>query len=50
MFFIGLIGLGSLWDVFPPKLVGVCQKITSGTNERSRENGDKDRRDFGGGD
>lgn len=46
---MGLIGLGSLWGVFPPKLVGVSHKITSGMNERSRENRDKDRRDFGGG-
>lgn len=44
---MGLIGLGSLWGVFPAKLVGTCHKITSGMNERSRENRDKDRRDFG---
>lgn len=46
---MGLIVLGSLQGVFPAKLVGVSHKITSGMNERSRENRDKDRRDLGGG-
>lgn len=46
---MGLIGWDSLWGVFPPKLVGVSHKITSGVNERSRENRDKDGSDFGGG-
>lgn len=46
---MGLIGVGSLWGVLPPKLVGVSQKITSGMNERSRENRDEDGRDFGRG-
>lgn len=37
-----LIGLGSPGVVFPPKLVGVSHKITSGMKERSTENRDKD--------
>lgn len=49
MFFMGLIGVGSFWGVLPPKLVGVSHKITSGMNERSRENRDEDGRDFGRG-
>lgn len=45
---MGLIGLSFLWGVFPPNLEGVSRKITSGMNEMSRENRNKDRKDFQG--